>query len=78
LSLPSQSAFRQASKPSGLWGRRVVGMISLTLKTRAGDFLPTETTALRLDHSDRLYVLVLVTDVSEHRHRNPSRARTSS
>ena len=46
--------------------------ISLTLKTKSGNFLPTETAALRLDHDHRLYVLVLVTDVSEHRHRDRS------
>ena len=46
--------------------------ISLTLKTKSGNFLPTETAALKLDHDHRLYVLVLVTDVSEHRHRDRS------
>jgi PAS domain S-box-containing protein len=52
--------------------------ISLTLKTRAGSFLPTETTALSLDHDHRLYVLVLLTDVSEHRHQPRSQEPRSS
>ena len=43
--------------------------ILLTCRTRAGTYLPVEMSLTRVDHGDRAYVLGLVGDRSEHRHR---------
>jgi PAS domain S-box-containing protein len=43
--------------------------ILLTCRTRAAAYLPVEMSLTRVDHGDRAYVLGLVRDRSEHRHR---------
>jgi PAS domain S-box-containing protein len=41
--------------------------IELACRTRSGTFLPTEIALLALDSGDRVYVISLVRDRSEHR-----------
>jgi PAS domain S-box-containing protein len=43
--------------------------ILLTCRTRAGTYLPVEMSLTRVDRGDRAYLLGLVRDRSEHRHR---------
>jgi chemotaxis family two-component system sensor kinase Cph1 len=46
--------------------------IKLTCRTKAGDFLPTEMVLMALDGGDRIQILGLIYDRSEHRQRDPN------
>ena len=60
--LPRMRAFLEAAVRDGVnW------TIEMTCRTKSGTFLPTEIELLALDSGNRVYVVSLVRDRSEHR-----------
>ena len=60
--LPRMRAFLEAAMRDGMnW------TIEMTCRTKSGTFLPTEIELLALDSGNRVYVVSLVRDRSEHR-----------
>jgi PAS domain S-box-containing protein len=60
--LPRMKTFLDAALRDGVnW------TIEMACRTKSGTFLPTEIALLALDSGDRVYVISLVSDRSEHR-----------
>jgi PAS domain S-box-containing protein len=66
--MPQLRAFLDAALAAGRASR-----VKFTCRTKSGAFLPTEISLYVVDGGGRRYILGLVQDRSEHRHRNAHR-----